>query len=67
VGQVIRFDDKEAANVDCIACISRNKCPSRTKHDCAFMPMWKKVKDSIFEIYDTTTIADLLAQEKERA
>ena len=67
VGEVFRFDVKDAAPVDCIACISQNKCPSRNKHKCAFMPMWKKVRDSIFEIYDSTTIADLLAQEKENA
>jgi Rrf2 family protein len=67
VGEVFRFGGKDTSPVDCIACISRGKCPSRNKRSCAFMPMWKKVQDSIFDIYDTTTIADLLAQEKQNA
>ena len=67
VGEVFRFDEKGTAPVDCIACISQNNCPHPHKRGCAFLPMWKKVRDSIFDIYDSTTIADLLAQEKENA
>jgi len=67
VGEVFRFGEKDTSPVDCVACISRGKCPSRNKSSCAFMPMWKKVQDSIFDIYDSTTIADLLAQEKQDA
>lgn len=67
VGDVFRFDEKEVNPVDCIACISKNKCPQRHYRNCAFQPMWRKVRDAIYEIYDSTTIADLLAQEKENA
>ena len=67
VGEIFRFNEKQSTPVDCIACVSKSKCPSRATRNCAFLPMWKKVRDSIFQIYDTTTIADLLAQEKENA
>ena len=65
VGDVIRFEQKEDPSDDCIACVSKSNCPSREKAGgCAFMPMWKKVRDSIFDIYDSTTIADLMANEQ---
>ncbi len=64
VGEVFRFEEKSVAPVDCIACISKKRCPSRAARNCAFLPMWRKVRDSISDIYDTTTIADLLAHER---
>jgi Rrf2 family protein len=65
VGEVIRFHQKDELSDNCVACVSKSNCPSRDAvEDCAFMPMWKKVQDSIFDIYDSTTIADLMVNEQ---
>ena len=46
--------------VECIACISKMNCPFGK--NCAFFPMWKKVQTAIYDIYDQTSIQDLLDQ-----
>lgn len=58
VGDVLRFLQGPEDPAQCAACVSITNCPFH--HDCAFAPMWQKVKDAIFKIYDETTIQDLL-------
>ena len=62
VGDVIRFMDKPDSSTPCAACVSSTNCPFCG--NCAFAPMWNQVNDAIFEIYDGTTIQDLLNKEK---
>jgi Rrf2 family protein len=62
VGDVLRFMDKHLSAENCVACISKSNCPFSGK--CAFASMWNRVNDAIFEIYDSTTILDLLDNEK---
>jgi DNA-binding IscR family transcriptional regulator len=45
-----------------VACISKSNCPF--SGNCAFASMWNEVNDAIFNIYDNTTIQDLLNNEK---
>ena len=45
-----------------ISCMSKKDCPFEC--DCAFVPMWEKVNQAIFKIYDETTFADLIKNEK---
>jgi len=62
VGDIIRFMDKSAGPVKCITCVSETNCPFEGK--CSFLPMWTKVQTAIFDIYDTTTINDLVQSER---
>lgn len=62
VGEVIRYMDKPSTSKACAACVSSKNCPFCGK--CAFASMWNQVNDAIFEIYDSTTIQDLLNKEK---
>jgi Rrf2 family protein len=62
VGDVLRFMDKATGVDHCPACVSKSNCPFSGK--CAFASMWNQVNDAIFEIYDGTTILDLLNNEK---
>jgi len=62
VGDVLRFMDKPSSSAHCSACISKSNCPF--SGNCAFASMWNQVNDAIFEIYDGTSIQDLLNNEK---
>ena len=62
VGDVLRFMQGEDDPVHNISCMSKKECPFEC--DCAFVPMWKKVNNAIFKIYDETTFADLLNFDK---
>ncbi len=58
VGDVMRFLQGPEDPSQCTACISKTACP--LNNNCAFAPMWQKVKAAIYKIYDETTIKDLL-------
>jgi Rrf2 family protein len=62
VGDVLRFMDKAARSDNCPACVSKSNCPF--SGNCAFASMWNQVNDAIFDIYDGTSIQDLLNNEK---
>jgi Rrf2 family protein len=58
VGDIFRFLDDSQSQDHCNACDARENCP--LQGDCAFMPMWKRVQHAIYDVYDHTTIQDLL-------
>lgn len=62
VGDVLRFMDKSSDSERCPACVSKSNCPF--SGNCAFAPMWNQVNSAIFDIYDGTSIQDLLNNEK---
>jgi len=62
VGDIMRFLERDIDPSDCVALVPETNCPF--KGDCAFFPMWSRVKDSIFNVYDQTTIQDLIDNEK---
>jgi Rrf2 family protein len=64
VGEVLRFMDKPMGSENCGACVSTSNCPF--SGNCAFAAMWNRVNEAIFDIYDNTTIQDLLNSEKNR-
>ena len=57
-GDIFRFIEGSTTPVECIACISKMNCPFGK--NCAFFPMWEKVQTAIYDIYDRTSIQDLL-------
>ena len=59
VGDIFRFLDDGQSRDRCNACDARENCPLHG--NCAFMPMWNRVQDAIYNVYDKTTIQDLLA------
>ncbi|MFZ5568897.1 MAG: RrF2 family transcriptional regulator [Thermodesulfobacteriota bacterium] len=62
VGDVLRFLQQTTSPEQCIACETKYNCPFMG--DCVFMPMWNKVRMAIFDIYDKTTIQELLTTDK---
>jgi Rrf2 family cysteine metabolism transcriptional repressor len=62
VGDVLRYMDKPSRVDHCVACVSKTNCPF--SGNCAFSSMWNEVNAAIFNIYDGTTIQDLLNNEK---
>ncbi len=58
VGDVFRFLQKDQNGSSCIACVSQKACPFLER--CAFSSLWHDVKAAAFQIYDETTMQDLL-------
>ena len=63
VGEIMRFMERNMEETKCVALVPEINCPF--KGDCAFYPMWNKVKDAIYKVYDETTITDLMDNEKQ--
>jgi Rrf2 family protein len=62
VGEIFRYLDDRRSQNRREACIAKQGCPL---HDnCAFMPMWDRVCHAIYDVYDQTTIQDLIGNEK---
>ena len=62
VGDVLRAMEGRLAPMSCLGGTSQKSCPMR--NNCTFMPMWKKASDAMLSVYDGTSYADLLKQEK---
>lgn len=66
VGDVIRFVEGPVGPVGCVAGQkAQEDCP--LAGDCVFLPMWEKVREAMTGVYDSTTFADLVEQDRERA
>ena len=62
VGEVMRFVDGPDAPVKCIDLGGEMNCPLRGR--CAFRGMWQRARDAVADIYDNTTFADLIAEQR---
>ena len=58
VGDVLRYLQKKTDTARCLACVSEKACPFT--ENCAFSSLWHRVKTAAFDIYDKTTMQDLL-------
>jgi Rrf2 family cysteine metabolism transcriptional repressor len=58
VGDIVRHIQGETDPIECIACVTKQECPFEGR--CSLLHMWGKVKDAIFDVYDATTLQDLL-------
>jgi Rrf2 family protein len=47
----------------CAACVAKVKCPFG--HRCAFSAMWNRVNRAILQVYNETTIQDLLDKDRQ--
>ena len=64
VGDVLRFMQGDEDPAHRVSCMSKSECPF--KCDCAFVPMWTKLNEAVFKIYDETSFQDLLDNERPR-
>jgi len=62
VGEVIRFVDGPLAPVKCLAAPGSGECP--LEGHCAFIALWEKAMAAVTEVYDSTTLADLVDEER---
>jgi Rrf2 family protein len=62
VGDIIRSADGSSAPVRCVAGRREKHCP--LKGQCAFMGLWERAQQAIEQIYDTTTLQDLIDEER---
>jgi len=65
VGDIIRFVEGPLVTVECVSSEQRAKCP--LYGDCVFLPMWEKASRALAEVYDGTTIADLVEAQRKKA
>ncbi|NLY00230.1 MAG: Rrf2 family transcriptional regulator [Rhodopirellula sp.] len=62
VGDIIRAVDGSSAPVKCVVGRGERHCPLRGH--CAFMGLWERAQRAIEQIYDTTTLQDLIDDER---
>lgn len=62
VGDIMRYMERNQEPSQCLTLLPEINCPF--KGECAFHPMWNKVKDAIYKIYDETSIQDLIDADK---
>jgi Rrf2 family transcriptional regulator, cysteine metabolism repressor len=65
VGDVIRMVDGSLAPVTCLAGRSGDSC--RLKGGCAFAGVWRKAQKAVEEVYDNTSLQDLIDDERTAA
>ncbi len=63
-GEVLEFIQGPVGPVDCVTVGSKEKC--RLYGNCAFLPMWERVRKAVSDVYDNTTFQDLVFQEKQQ-
>jgi Rrf2 family transcriptional regulator, cysteine metabolism repressor len=65
VGDVIRAVDGPLTPVKCVASRSDKSC--RLKNRCAFMNVWQKAQKAMEEVYNNTTLQNLIDDERTAA
>jgi Rrf2 family transcriptional regulator, cysteine metabolism repressor len=65
VADILRALDGSLAPVKCIATESPTHC--RLKGECVFADLWKRARDAVAKVYETTTLQDLLEKERRPA
>jgi len=65
VGDIIGFMHGPVGPVDCVLGeAKRTNC--EFYGSCVFLPMWKKVEKAISDVYDSTTLRDLVEEERNK-
>ena len=60
VGDILRRMEK-LESFHCVSCIVKNDCD--LKGDCAFLPMWAKAHNAMLDVFDNTTIQNLIDED----
>ncbi len=61
IGRILRLFEGRLAPVHCTACGGTEYC--KLQDNCRFARLWRRSKQAVSYLYDTTTFADLLAEE----
>ncbi len=61
VGEVLRFIEGPMAPVECVGRNSGENCPMYG--DCVFLPMWQEAEEAVAQVYDRTTLQQLIERE----
>jgi Rrf2 family transcriptional regulator, cysteine metabolism repressor len=64
VAEVIRVMDGPLAPIDCVSVMAHEPCPM--EKTCGLRWLWKEVRDSVAEILERTTFADLVEKSGRR-
>ncbi len=64
IGEVLRFVEGPLGPVGCVMGGAKKDC--RLYGNCAFLPMWEKVRNAVSDVYDKTTFQDLVDQQAEK-
>jgi Rrf2 family protein len=64
LGEVIRFFEGPMVPVSCVGARGRETCPLRG--DCVFMPVWERAEKAVSEVYDETSLQDLVDEQRRR-
>jgi Rrf2 family protein len=62
VGDIVRSVDGSSAPVRCVAGRGEEHCP--LKGQCAFMGLWERAQRAVEQVYDNTTLQDLIDEER---
>jgi len=64
VGEVVRFIQGPVGPVKCVEEGPKDDCP--LYETCVFLPMWEKVRRAILDVFDNTTLRDLVEQQAKK-
>lgn len=64
-GTIIRLVEGTIYSVECTTAPSDERCP--LWGDCVFLPLWDRARKALEGVYDNTTFAELVLQEKARS
>jgi Rrf2 family protein len=59
VGDVFRYMEESIHPVECVT-IDKDESTCPLRGQCSFFPMWEKVHDAIYGVFDETSIQDLI-------
>jgi Rrf2 family transcriptional regulator, cysteine metabolism repressor len=62
VAEIIRVLEGPLAPIDCVSVMAHEPCPM--EETCGLRWLWKEVRDSVAEIMERTTFADLVRRNK---
>ena len=64
VGEIMRYVDGPIAPVDCVSQSRKKECEFHG--ECRFFGFWGRVRQSISDVVDKTTFADLIQENRDR-
>ncbi|MFP3937642.1 MAG: RrF2 family transcriptional regulator [Phycisphaerae bacterium] len=62
VGEIIRFVDGPLNPVKCLGSGGRKECP--LYGDCAFIGLWQRATQAVADVYDSTTLQELVNESR---
>jgi Rrf2 family transcriptional regulator, cysteine metabolism repressor len=65
VGEVVRLVQGPVSMIECADVSSSRQCSLRS--GCVLLPMWERAHNAMMDVYDGTTFADLVEQERAAA